>query len=66
MFKAYSKTSTFKKLIQGKQVINHIKNLQAALWEKNGLVHTLREFDKKKMYKFDSNDFHFKTYIMNL
>ncbi|KRX09577.1 hypothetical protein PPERSA_09407 [Pseudocohnilembus persalinus] len=63
---SYSKTSTFKKLIQGKQVINHIKNVQAALWEKNGLVHTLREFDKKKMYKFDSNDFHFKTYIMNL
>ncbi|KRX08319.1 hypothetical protein PPERSA_01780 [Pseudocohnilembus persalinus] len=54
------------KLIEGKQIINHIKNLKDLISFKDKFVLTLRELDKKKLYNFDSNDFHFKTFLMNL
>ncbi|KRW99818.1 hypothetical protein PPERSA_10937 [Pseudocohnilembus persalinus] len=60
------KELNFDKFKQGKQIINHIKNLKKSLSDKNNLVSNLKEMDKKKMYNFDSNDFHFKTYIFNL
>ncbi|KRX09574.1 hypothetical protein PPERSA_09404 [Pseudocohnilembus persalinus] len=63
---SFQRYQNFKKLKSGKQIINHIGKVKELLSDKDNLVKTLKKFDKKNLYNFNSNDIHFKTFQMNL
>lgn len=62
----YHYQHNFKALKEGKQIINHVENLKDLISYKDKIVLTYRDFDKLKLYDFDSTDFHFDTYIFDL
>ncbi|KRX09578.1 hypothetical protein PPERSA_09408 [Pseudocohnilembus persalinus] len=48
------------------QLVNHIEGIQKSIWEKEALVNTLKEYDQKQLYNFNSSNIHFKTYSINI
>ncbi|KRX02828.1 hypothetical protein PPERSA_04031 [Pseudocohnilembus persalinus] len=60
------KYQNFTEFIPGKQIINHIDGIKDAISDKDDLTVTLRNFDKKKLYNFNSTDFQFRSFNINL